>query len=177
MKLVADVDNNTKKLEFDFGQDTDDAVPPDFTNQTILGTCPKCTTGQIFETAMNYVCNNTHTKACDFKTGKVILQQDINLIQLNKLLITGKTDLLEGFVSARTRRKFKAFLTLDKSGKTSFEFQEKTIKSTQSKDSNKDNTIENSDTKKSTAKTTAKKAVLKKVTVKKTAIKTLTTVD
>jgi DNA topoisomerase-3 len=178
MKLVADVDNNTKKLEFDFGQDTDDAVPPDFTNQTILGKCPKCTTGQIFETAMNYVCNNTHTKACDFKTGKVILQQDINLIQLNKLLITGKTDLLEGFVSARTRRKFKAFLTLDKSGKTSFEFQEKTIKSTQSKDgtkdSNKDNTIENSDTKKSTVKTTAKKAVVKKVTVKKTAVEKLT---
>lgn len=174
MKLVADVDNNTKKLEFDFGQDTDDAVSPDFTNQTVLGKCPKCTTGQIFETAMNYVCNNTHAKACDFKTGKVILQQDINLIQLNKLLITGKTDLLEGFISARTRRKFKAFLTLDKSGKTSFEFQEKIIKSTQNKDSTKDNTIENSDTKKSTAKTTVKTAVVKKVTVKKTATKTLT---
>jgi DNA topoisomerase-3 len=40
-----------------------------------------------------------------------------------KLLATGKTDLLEKFVSMRTRRPFKAFLVWDKeAGKVNFEF-------------------------------------------------------
>jgi DNA topoisomerase-3 len=42
---------------------------------------------------------------------------------MTKLLDTGKTDLLEGFISMRTRRPFKAFLAWDKeAGKVSFEF-------------------------------------------------------
>ena len=51
---------------------------------------------------------------CDFKTGKIILQQPIELAQASKLLSEGKTDLLENFVSNKTRRKFKAFLVYDK---------------------------------------------------------------
>ena len=43
---------------------------------------------------------------------------------MTKLLATGKTDLLEGFVSNKTRRKFKARLAYDKKeGKVSFEFE------------------------------------------------------
>lgn len=43
---------------------------------------------------------------------------------MSKLLQTGKTDLLENFVSNKTRRKFKAFLAYDKKeGKVGFEFE------------------------------------------------------
>ena len=60
---------------------------------------------------------------CDFKTGKIILTQPVNHEQVTKLLATGKTDLLDGFVSNRTKRKFKAMLVWDeKEGKVGFEF-------------------------------------------------------
>jgi len=46
-----------------------------------------------------------------------------------KLLTTGKTSLLDGFVSNKTRRKFKAFLKFDaKEGKVSFEFEPRAAK-------------------------------------------------
>jgi DNA topoisomerase-3 len=47
---------------------------------------------------------------------------------MSKLLNEGKTDLLPGFVSQRTRRPFKAFLTKGKDGKISFEFEERKAK-------------------------------------------------
>jgi DNA topoisomerase-3 len=72
---------------------------------------------------MNYVCEKQAgvEKSCDFKTGKIILQQEILPDQIRKLLAEGKTDLLKGFISKKTNRKFEAFLTL-KDGKTAFEF-------------------------------------------------------
>jgi DNA topoisomerase-3 len=64
------------------------------------------------------------TATCDFKSGKIILQQPVAPEQMTKLLATGKTDLLDNFVSNKTRRKFKAFLSWDaKAGKVSFEFE------------------------------------------------------
>ena len=43
---------------------------------------------------------------------------------MHKLLDEGKTDLLDGFVSNRTKRKFKAFMVWDaKEGKVGFEFE------------------------------------------------------
>ena len=45
-----------------------------------------------------------------------------------KLLTEGKTELLKGFVSARTRRKFSAFLVRGKDGKVGFEFEAKAPK-------------------------------------------------
>jgi DNA topoisomerase-3 len=63
------------------------------------------------------------TPSCDFKTGQVILQQPIERSQMHKLLATGKTDLLDKFVSMRTRRAFKAMLAWDATaGKVNFEF-------------------------------------------------------
>jgi DNA topoisomerase-3 len=72
---------------------------------------------------MNYVCEKAvgPAKSCRFKTGKVILQQTVEPAQITKLLATGKTDLLSGFVSKRTGRKFEAFLAL-KDGEVGFEF-------------------------------------------------------
>jgi len=63
------------------------------------------------------------TPSCDFKSGKIILQQPIERAQMHKLLATGKTDLLDKFVSMRTRRAFKAYLAWDaEAGKVGFEF-------------------------------------------------------
>jgi DNA topoisomerase-3 len=43
---------------------------------------------------------------------------------MQKLLATGKTDLLKGFISNKTRRKFSAYLVRDpKTGKVGFEFE------------------------------------------------------
>ena len=125
-----DEDKNWK-LEFDFGDDrkaeeTGELV--DFGDAEPLGACPKCG-GRVFEHGSNYVCEKTvptaaqPTPSCDFKSGKVILQQPVERAQMHKLLATGKTDLLDKFVSMRTRRAFKAFLAWDaEAGKVNFEF-------------------------------------------------------
>lgn len=130
LKLVKDEETNNWKMEFDFGEDAkkeeESGEPVDFSNATTLGACPKCG-GSVYEHGTNYVCEHTlgSGKAkCDFKSGKVILQQPIAPEQMGKLLETGKTDLLENFVSNKTRRKFKAFLSWDaKAGKVGFEFE------------------------------------------------------
>jgi DNA topoisomerase-3 len=127
LKIVADDETKNLKLEFDFGQNQDDenSEPVDFTGQTMLGSCPKCG-GAVYEHGLSYVCENAVNppRSCDFKTGKIILQQEVSTEQLKKLLETGKTDLLPGFKSSRTNRFFKAFLTWDaEKGKVGFEFE------------------------------------------------------
>ena len=83
----------------------------------------------------NYVCSRSvptaeqPTPSCDFKSGQVILQQPIERAQMQKLLATGKTDLLDKFVSSRTRRAFKAMLAWDaEAGKVNFEFEPRASK-------------------------------------------------
>ncbi|MFX5747774.1 topoisomerase C-terminal repeat-containing protein, partial [Acinetobacter baumannii] len=63
-----------------------------------------------------------------FRSSRIILQQEILPEQMAKLLNDGKTDLLPGFISQRTRRPFKAFLVRGKDGKISFEFEERKAK-------------------------------------------------
>jgi DNA-directed RNA polymerase subunit RPC12/RpoP len=114
------------KPQFDFGNDKKDdgtdAAPVDFTGKEPLGKCPKCGS-RVFDAGMNYLCEKATgpDKTCDFRSGKIILQQTIEPAQIVKLLATGKTDLLKNFVSKKTNRKFEAFLVL-KDGKTAFEF-------------------------------------------------------
>ena len=52
----------------------------------------------------------------------------IDRTEMAKLLSEKKTSLLTGFVSNRTKRKFKAFLTLGPEGKVGFEFAAKKAK-------------------------------------------------
>jgi DNA topoisomerase-3 len=72
---------------------------------------------------MNYLCEKATgpEKTCTFKSGKIILQQEMSPEQVKKLLGEGKTDLLKGFISKKTGRKFEAFLVV-KDGGTAFEF-------------------------------------------------------
>jgi DNA topoisomerase-3 len=132
LRIVRDEDIHNYKLEFDFGQDQDegeDGEGVDFTGQTPLGPCPKCN-GNVYEMGLAYVCEHTvaKPKTCDFRSSRIILQQEILPEQMAKLLNEGKTDLLPGFVSQRTRRSFKAFLVRGKDGKISFEFEERKAK-------------------------------------------------
>lgn len=123
----ADYPNAGFKLEFDFGNSGgEDEETVDFTGREALGVCPKCS-GAIYEDGMRYVCehNTGPAKTCDFKTGKVVLQQEVSAEQIKKLLKEGKTDLLTNFKSNRTGRGFKAYLALDPKGKISFEFEAK----------------------------------------------------
>ena len=115
--------------EFDFGQgsgDDDSETVIDFSDQQSLGACPKCG-GGVFEHGLSYVCEKSvgAGKSCDFRSGKVILQQTIERAQMERLLATGRTDLLKDFVSSRTRRKFSAFLVRGTDGKVGFEFEKR----------------------------------------------------
>jgi DNA topoisomerase-3 len=137
MALKFSEEDKNWKLEFDFGDDkkneeTGEIV--DFSASESLGVCPKCGS-PVHERGSNYVCSKTvpteaqPTPSCDFKSGKIILQQPVEREQMTKLLATGKTDLLDKFVSMRTRRSFKAFLAWNaEENKVSFEFEPRVSK-------------------------------------------------
>jgi DNA topoisomerase-3 len=119
---------DANEVEFDFGERAnlgDDGEAPDFSQQTPLGPCPKCG-HRVFEAGNAYVCERSvgPDRTCDFRSGRTILQRPIERAQMEKLLRTGKTDLLQ-FVSARTRRPFSAFLVRQKDGTVGFEFEAK----------------------------------------------------
>ncbi len=128
LKLAFDDEIKNYKLEFDFGQDQggEDGEAPDFSDQEPVGACPKCG-ASVYEHGMSYVCENSVAtpKSCDFRSGKVILQQEIAREQMAKLLSEGRTDLLTGFKSSRTGRNFKAYLVKQSDGKIGFEFEKK----------------------------------------------------
>ena len=119
LALVKDEESGNFKLEFDFGEDAkaeQSGEIVDLSAEPSVGPCPKC--GHAVKAfGKSYVCERsvpTHehpTPSCDFKSGQVILQQTVSPEQMGKLLGTeGKTDVLDGFVSMRTRRPFKARL-------------------------------------------------------------------
>jgi DNA topoisomerase-3 len=113
------------RIEFDFGRGTASELgeqPPDFSQQQSLGACPMCG-GRVFEHGAAYVCEKAvgAARKCEFRSGKVILQQPIERAQMQKLLASGRTDLLNAFVSRKGRR-FKAFLVKTPGGRVGFEF-------------------------------------------------------
>ena len=124
---------DTFEVQFDFGQsngDDENAEPPDFSGQTPLGPCPKCG-NNVFEEPNSYICENgtgpRSARTCDFRSGRMILQRTVDRMQMEKLLASGKTDLLQ-FVSARTRRPFQAYLVRQPDGKIGFEFEKRAPK-------------------------------------------------
>jgi DNA topoisomerase-3 len=188
LKLSFDDEIKNYKLEFDFGQDSggEDGEPPDFSEQTPVGHCPKCQS-RVYEHGMSYVCENSvsNPKTCDFRSGKVILQQEIARDQMAKLLEEGRTDLLTNFKSSRTGRNFKAFLVKQPDGKIGFEFEKKEPKpgaktaavkrgaAASPADGGEDEgdgdvAVAATRTAKAPAKTAAKKAPAKKAAAKKT---------
>ena len=118
--------NDELKLEFDFGHGSgagSGEEAPDFSQQESLGACPKCG-ARVYEHGVAYVCEKAvgAERSCDFRSGKLILQQPVERAQMQKLLATGRTDLLVRFISKKGRP-FKAFLVKTPGGKIGFEFQ------------------------------------------------------
>ena len=151
MRLTDDL-----RLEFDFGQASGEGEePPDFSGQEPLGACPK-DGGRVFEHGMAYTCENAvgPKKSCDFRSGRMILQQPIERDQMKRLLETGRTDLLAGFVSKKGRR-FKAFLVKQPDGKIGFEFQPRAPKEKAEKTADKQEKAEKTADKQEKAEKTA----------------------
>ena len=113
------------KPEFDFGADGNGAPQKiDTTQHDAIGICPICK-GQVYDLENAYVCERAAAvpKKCTFRISKTILQRAIPKEQVQKLMATGKTDLLPRFISKRGRP-FSAHLKLH-DGKVGFEFAEK----------------------------------------------------
>jgi DNA topoisomerase-3 len=110
--------------EFDFGQSAaDGGEPVDFSDKTQMGECPKCH-NKVYDTGLAYQCEKSvgADRQCDFRSGKIILQREIEQAQMEKLLTSGKTDLLHKFISKKGRP-FSAYLVRGGDGKVSFEFE------------------------------------------------------
>jgi DNA topoisomerase-3 len=124
-RLVLDAATGAVTFDFGNGAGGDANAPVDFTGQEPLGKCPKCG-ASVYAAGSRYLCEKAtgENRACDFTSSSVILQQPVPREEFVKLLSEGKTSLLDGFVSSRTNRKFKAYLVV-KDGKVSFEFEKR----------------------------------------------------
>jgi DNA topoisomerase III len=117
------------KPEFEFeNNDAAGAVVIDPARHEVLGPCPVCQKGTVYALDNSFACEHAVSaeKTCTFRVGKVILQREIPKEQVQKLITTGKTDLLPKFISKKGRP-FSAHLKLDK-GKVGFEFAAKAPK-------------------------------------------------
>jgi DNA topoisomerase-3 len=114
------------KVNFVFDNEEKDG-PPELTEEQLIGEAKteEGKTYKVYATDKAYHVPELVTKKDPhgIRIGKSILQCEIPQDQLLRLISTGKTDVLKGFVSNRTKRKFDAFLTFDpKDGKIGFDF-------------------------------------------------------
>lgn len=113
------------KMNFVFDGDDKDSFD-DLTDDQIIAKVDR--SGKeftVYATEKAYLVPGIKTKndPDGFRLGKTILQREIEQAQTIKLVTEGKTDLIKGFISNKTKRPFDAFLTLDpKTGKIGFEF-------------------------------------------------------
>ncbi len=120
------------KINFVFEGDDRDG-PPELTEEQFIGEA-KTEEGKsykVYATEKAYHIPEIVTKKDPhgIRIGKSILQCEIPRDQMLKLIASGKTDVLKGFVSNRTKRKFDAHLTFDpKDGKIGFDFPPRPVK-------------------------------------------------
>jgi DNA topoisomerase III len=120
------------KVNFVFENEERDG-PPELTEEQIIGEA-KTEEGKsykVYASEKAYHVPEIVTKKDPHgvRIGKAILQCEIPPEQILKLISTGKTDVLKGFVSNRTKRKFDAHLTFDaKDGKIGFDFPPRPVK-------------------------------------------------
>jgi DNA topoisomerase-3 len=121
-ELVLDESGEPK---FAFDAPKEELSPQAAETSEVVGPCPKC--GQeVVLLGNSYRCRATliDPPQCDFRLGSTILNQPLTPEVVGELLTAKRTRLLEGFISARTHRPFKAHLTLEASGKVGFAFPE-----------------------------------------------------
>lgn len=116
-----------EKFKVNFLFEGEDDKAPEFKEDMVIGNAqmPDGKTHKIYATEKAYYIPDIVTKKDPHgvRIGRVILQREIPEDQALKLISEGKTDLLKGFISNKTKRKFDAFLTFDaKAAKIGFDF-------------------------------------------------------
>ncbi len=114
------------KVNFAF-ENEDKEAAVELTEEQVIGevTTPDGKTVKVYGSEKAYHVPQITTKKDPngIRIGRSILQREIPEDQALKLIATGKTDLLKGFISNRTKRAFDAHLTFDvKDGKIGFDF-------------------------------------------------------
>lgn len=112
---------DANKVEFVF--EGADGETPEIVNPESLGNSPVDGT-PVYETLTSYMSQSAldgDTKK-GFRIGKSILGKTLEREHIAKMLADGKSGLIQGFQSSKTRRFFDAYLKLGKSGKLEFEF-------------------------------------------------------
>lgn len=125
--LVLDEDH---KVQFQFDNDNSSgsgkqgAEKLEFDTLPVVGTCPLHRT-PVYETERAFACRERlemKGNGKGFSIYKTILGRKIPKEQVEKLLSEKRTDLMEGFISKRTKKPFSAFLVLQDDGKWHFDF-------------------------------------------------------
>lgn len=135
-------ENNAVK--FQFGNDRDAVEKPEnLSDAPVVGKCPRsamglceCKDGVIVDTGVSYICKSQSSsgKKCSFRMGKNMLSHEITVKELESLASLGKTQMIDDFVSKKTRKRFSAVLALDARGGISFEFAKRSGKPRSPKD-------------------------------------------
>lgn len=126
LKLERAEDTGEWGLRFAFDE-RPEITTADTDGAPIVGSCPICR-GRIFDLPEQYVCEHAvgDPRTCTFRVSKTILQREIAPDEVAVLLAEGRTPLLEGFISKKTNRPFKAFLVWDAKKKSvGFEFEKR----------------------------------------------------
>lgn len=97
-----------QKIEFEFPSYKETDVSTKYI-------CPSCRSKNLKESRFGYYCD------CGMNISKVIAEKKIDEEDIVKLITVGKTDVIKGFYSPRTRKKFNAALKLN-GKKVEFEF-------------------------------------------------------
>jgi len=109
--------NDKNKIEFVFENNSTDIEVGEEIGKSPIDGSP------VFDSMMAYISQSALDKAeTGLRITKMILGKEITKDNVVRLLNGEKTELIQGFRSAKTHRLFDAYLTLDKTGKIKFEF-------------------------------------------------------
>jgi DNA topoisomerase-3 len=101
----------------------------DLSGYPSVGVCPLCKS-VVRATDVNFVCECVQGETCTFRMARTLLHRTIQDEQFEKLLATGKTDLIDRFRSKKTGKFFSAYLVLKENGTIGFEFVKKPVATT-----------------------------------------------
>ncbi|RAP34811.1 DNA topoisomerase III, partial [Candidatus Marinamargulisbacteria bacterium SCGC AAA071-K20] len=94
-------------------------------DQKILGNCPKCEDGKVFESKKAWGCSNWKEKECKFAIWKELAGKTITEKQVETLFKKGITSVIKGFKS-KSGNPFNAALKIHE-GAVVFDFQKEAI--------------------------------------------------
>ena len=126
------------KFKITFAFENDDKNEVELTEENLIGKVllQDGSTMNLYESEKAYHLPELATKKepGGIRIGKNILHHEITADQVRQLLEQGKTEVIKGFVSNRTKRKFDAHLTFDpKEGKIGFDFPPRPARKTAAK--------------------------------------------